>query len=129
MSSADVASLINFSKITVAKSNRSFMGRLVCTLSYSGQSESRRRCILLRYERRTRAARGRYTCNRHRRIMLRNERRTFNSLRIVDNPVKQSPAAIDASLFATNFDKESRFIVCAICGEEGPSVVSNRRIH
>jgi hypothetical protein len=38
---------------------------------------------------------------------------------------KKSPSAIDASLYEKNYDKESRYIVCAICGQEGSQVGSN----
>jgi hypothetical protein len=37
---------------------------------------------------------------------------------------KKSPSAIDASLYEKNYDKESRYIVCAICGHEGSQIGS-----
>ena len=55
-------------------------------------------------------------------------KRTNRKLRIeatrssVSNPVRRSCCSIDTSLYAKNYDILTRFIVCGICGLEGPSV-------
>ena len=50
---------------------------------------------------------------------LRIERRA-STRRSFTNPFSRSSCAIDASLYAKNYDLLTRFIVCGICGLEGP---------
>ena len=50
---------------------------------------------------------------------LRIERRA-STRRSITNPSSRSSCAIDASLYAKNYDLLTRFIVCGICGLEGP---------
>ena len=52
---------------------------------------------------------------------LRIERRVATR-RSVSNPFRRSSCSIDASLNAKNYDILTTFIVCGICGLEGPSV-------
>jgi hypothetical protein len=42
------------------------------------------------------------------------------TLRCIPNPIRRSSSAIDAAMYSKNYDLLTHFIVCGICGLEGP---------